>query len=161
MRDVVHITVVLNIAVLRHTFVRATTAGSSGGFGLLDTESPPHSEAADHADADGEAGEEATSPERATGASARAPFRPPWRDGAAAASGRNAGAAEAPLDVSKDPGAEPGRKVSRFFQRTAPAAGMKMSHTQHADVVMFPSMISIRGAICRSPLYPAKISSCR
>ena len=107
------------------TAVCACASGSSGGCGLRDTESPPHSEAADHADADTEAGDEATSPERVTGG-ARAPFRPPWRDGAAGASGRNAGAAEAPLDVSKDLGAEPGRKVSRFFQRTAPAAGVQI-----------------------------------
>ena len=92
----------------------ATLAGSSGGRGLWDTESPPHSEAADHASADGEEGDEATSPERANGRG-QAPAPLPQRE---------VRAAEAPLEVSKGPGAEPGRKVSRFFQRTAPAAGM-------------------------------------
>ena len=101
----------------------ATAAGSSDGFGLRDTESPPHSEAADHANTHEEAGDEATSPDRVAGG-ARAPFRPPWRDGAAGVGGSNAGAAEATLDVSKGAGADPGRKVSRFFQRTAPAAGV-------------------------------------
>ena len=100
-----------------------SSAGGFGGGGLSSTASPPHSQAADHADADGEAaadGDEATSPVKVR---ACAPFRPPWRKEAATSGDGGASAAEAPLKISKGPGADPGRKVSRFFQRTAPAAG--------------------------------------
>ena len=125
------------------------SAGSSGGGGLCATESPPHSEAADHADADGEPGDEATSPDRAKDR-ARAPFRPPRREGAASA-GRSSGAvAEAPLDVSKGFGADPGRKVSRFFQRTAPAAGLSL-HMWSAS--SYTACLAMNNAVRRPPAY--------
>jgi hypothetical protein len=111
--------------------VSALAAGGFGGGGLSSTASPPHSQAADHADADGEHaadGDEATSPIKVR---ACAPFRPPWRkESASSGAGGTGGtsAPEAPLSISKGPGADPGRTVSRFFQRTAPAAGGHLNH---------------------------------